>query len=90
MSGKRFSAELSFWQGRDSPDAQRLIEGSLSASLFDGHPGIRCYRKDGESFWAIVFIGPVLNADGHVMQHFVSFIRRHSPPAGGRHLRARS
>jgi PAS domain S-box-containing protein len=55
------------------PDAQAQIAASLRAGLFDGYPEVRYYRKDGRSFWAIVFIGPVLNADGNVIQHFVSF-----------------
>jgi two-component sensor histidine kinase len=43
--------------------------------LFDGLPDeVHYYRKDGKSFWAMVFIGPVLDADGRVTQHFVSFL----------------
>lgn len=56
------------------PDAQAQIEGSFTAGLFDGHPEVRYYRKDGSSFWAIVFIGPVLDAAGTVTQHFVSLL----------------
>jgi PAS domain S-box-containing protein len=57
------------------PDAQAQIEKSLRAGLFDGRPdGVRYYRKDGRSFWAVVFIGPVLDPSGNVTQHFVSFL----------------
>ena len=69
------------------PDAQRLIEGSLSADLFDGHPEVRCYRKDGSSFWAIVFIGPVLDADDNIVQHFVSFLDLTARRREAEHLR---
>jgi len=56
------------------PDAQAQIEDTLSAGSFESHPEVRYYRKDGSSFWAIVFIGPVLDAAGKVTQHFVSFL----------------
>jgi PAS domain S-box-containing protein len=56
-------------------DAQAQIEASFRGGLFDGHPDeVRYYRKDGRSFWAVVFIGPVLDAAGKVTQHFVSFL----------------
>jgi len=57
------------------PASQAQIEDSFRAGLFDGHPDeVRYYRKDGRSFWAIVFIGPVLDVAGDVTQHFVSFL----------------
>jgi diguanylate cyclase (GGDEF)-like protein/PAS domain S-box-containing protein len=31
-------------------------------------------RKDGSQFWAAIFISPVLDAAGHVVQHFLSLV----------------
>ena len=63
------------------PDARPQIAASFGAGLFDGLPEIRYYRKNGSSFWAVVFVGPVLAVDGTITQHFVSFLdvtaRRH-------------
>ncbi len=56
------------------PDARAQIEASLSAGYYDSHPEVRYYHKDGSSFWAVIFQGPALDADGHVTHHFVSFI----------------
>jgi PAS domain S-box-containing protein len=35
---------------------------------------IRFRRKDGSMFWAAVFISPVRDKSGDVVQHFVSFV----------------
>ncbi len=58
------------------PNARSQIEASFSGGFYDGHAEIRYYRKDGSSFWAIVFNGPVLDARGDVTHHFISFRRR--------------
>lgn len=39
-----------------------------------GHFEMRDRRKDGSHFWAAVFTHPVRDADGKVVQHFVSFV----------------
>lgn len=56
------------------PDARAQIDAFFRSGFYEGCPEVRYYHKNGSSFWAIVFIGPVLNAEGHVEQHFVSFI----------------
>ena len=53
---------------------RRRISRLRSRRLFNGYPEVRYYRKDGRSFWAIVFIGPVLDPNGRITQHFVSFL----------------
>jgi PAS domain S-box-containing protein len=40
----------------------------------DADPEISCRRKDGSLFWATVFINPVANESGDVVQHFASFV----------------
>lgn len=39
-----------------------------------GNLEICCNRKDGSVFWAGLFISPVSNAGGEVVQHFASFV----------------
>lgn len=45
---------------------------------FEGHSeggsAVRYHRKDGSEFWAGVFISPVRNGNGDVIQHFASFV----------------
>jgi PAS domain S-box-containing protein len=40
----------------------------------DDDPEITCRRKDGSLFWGTVFITPVANESGDVVQHFASFV----------------
>ncbi len=56
------------------PGAQAQIEAAFRSRLYGGYPEVRYYRKDHSSFWAVVFIGPVLDADGDIVQHFISFV----------------
>jgi PAS domain S-box-containing protein len=37
-------------------------------------PEIHYRRKDGSEFWASIFVSPVRNESGEVVQHFVSFV----------------
>jgi PAS domain S-box-containing protein len=49
----------------------------LAAAFADptkGDPEIHYRRKDGSEFWASVFISPVLDVSGNVIQHFVSLV----------------
>ncbi|WP_274517577.1 HWE histidine kinase domain-containing protein [Sphingomonas sp. PAMC 26621] len=39
-----------------------------------GEPEIHYRRKDGSEFWASIFVSPVHDATGAVVQHFVSFV----------------
>ena len=45
---------------------------------FEGHSTggseVRYHRKDGSEFWAGVFISPVRDSDGDVVQYFASFV----------------
>ena len=35
---------------------------------------LRCHRKDGALFWAAIFVSPVRDEAGEVVQHFASFV----------------
>ena len=52
--------------------ALAMIEGEFEG---DSHSGSEiCYRrKDGSEFWASIFISPVRDESGAVVQHFASF-----------------
>jgi PAS domain S-box-containing protein len=49
------------------------FEGSSEGSS-DIDPEIHYRRKDGSEFWAAIFISPVRNERGDVMQYFVSLV----------------
>lgn len=60
-----------------SVDAETM---TIVASAFRGEcesdPEIHYKRKDGSEFWALMFVSPVCEEDGTVVQHFVSFVDR--------------
>lgn len=59
-------------QGTD-PKALALVEAAFKGT--DDHSSEVCYRrKDGSKFWAALFISPVRDESGDVIQHFASFI----------------
>lgn len=59
-------------QGAD-PKALALVETAFEGT--DEHSSEVCYRrKDGSKFWAALFISPVRDESGDVIQHFASFI----------------
>jgi len=64
------------------PAARAQLDKFFESGFYEGCPEVRYYHKDGSSFWAIVFIGPVLDPDGHVAHHFLSFMT--SPTVGVR------
>ncbi len=71
------------------PEARAKIESAFHSGLLSVYPEVRYYRKDGSEFWAIMFIGPVLDANGAVVQHFASFLdvtRRKEDERRLRHL----
>ena len=35
---------------------------------------VKCRRKDGSDFWAALFINPVFDKEGKMVQHFASFV----------------
>src|SRR4029434_2811420 len=50
-----------------------LVEAAFELS--DDHSSeVRYRRKDGTEFWAALFISPVRDESGDVVQHFASFI----------------
>jgi PAS domain S-box-containing protein len=59
-------------QGAD-PKALALVEAAFEVS--DDHSSeVRYRRKDGSEFWAALFVSPVRDASGDVVEHFASFI----------------
>ena len=59
---------------KTDPTELAQIEASFKGVFHHSYPEIRYCRKDGSTFWAIMFIGPVLDKNGVVVQHFVSFL----------------
>jgi PAS domain S-box-containing protein len=59
--------------GRDDSEALAQVEAAFGSGV-GSNLEIRCRRKDGDAFWATVFIGPVLDETGDVVQHFASFV----------------
>ncbi len=56
-------------------DAERLA--AIKAEFEEGFckgPEICCRRKDGSTFWAGVYISPVRDDSGDIVQHFASFV----------------
>jgi PAS domain S-box-containing protein len=65
---------FNFLMARDAtPDALAAIEARF-ADHDDVDPEIRYRRKDDSLFWATVFINPVRDRGGDVVQHFASFM----------------
>jgi PAS domain S-box-containing protein len=60
--------------------ASGVSEETMSevAAAFEGgtdlDPEIHCRRRDGSEFWASMFVSPVRDDNGKVVQHFVSFV----------------
>jgi PAS domain S-box-containing protein len=59
-------------QGAD-PDALAVIEGKFKGTS-GADPEIRYRRKDNSVFWATVFVSPVRDEGGEIVQHFASFM----------------
>jgi PAS domain S-box-containing protein len=57
-----------------SPDTLKTIEDVFQGESSDRDPEIQYRRKDGTAFWATVFVSPVLDPSGAVVQHFASFM----------------
>ena len=55
------------------PEALAHIDAAF-AGRTDGGAEICYRRKDGSVFWSSIFISPVFNASGAVVQHFASFV----------------
>ena len=55
------------------PKALAQVEVAFEGTTDHGSE-IRYRRKDGSTFWAAIFISPVLDESGDVVQHFASFV----------------
>ena len=56
-------------------DAKALAAVEAAFQVDDDHSSeVRYRRKDGSEFWAALFISPVRDQDGTVIQHFASLI----------------
>ncbi|MBA3896614.1 MAG: PAS domain-containing protein [Sphingomonadaceae bacterium] len=58
-------------QGADRDDLDAVAAAFAGK---DGDPEIQYRRKDGNEFWATIFVNPVRDEDGKVIQHFVSLV----------------
>ncbi|UFZ03156.1 PAS domain-containing protein [Bradyrhizobium ontarionense] len=59
----------------DGSDAEALTRTKAEfAGSSGGGAETLCRRKDGSEFWAGLFVSPVRDADGNVVQYFVSLI----------------
>jgi PAS domain S-box-containing protein len=55
------------------PEPLAAIKAEFEEGFCRG-PEICCRRKDGSTFWAGVFISPVRDESGEIVQHFASFV----------------
>jgi PAS domain S-box-containing protein len=60
-------------QGTD-PKALALIEAAFDNCGDDHSSEVRYRRKDGSEFWAALFISPVRDDSGDIIEHFASFV----------------
>ena len=60
----------------DPPPTTRLDNAFARTSGGDSQDEaeLHCCRKDGSTFWAVMFVSPVRDYQGNVVQHFVSFV----------------
>ena len=58
--------------GSIDPETMALVEAAFAGS--DNDLEIHYRRKDGSEFWASLFVSPVRDAKGVIVQHFVSFV----------------
>ena len=63
------------------PEALAQVEAAFEGSSDSGSE-IRYRRKDGSEFWAAIFISPVRDESGDVVQHFASFVDLTKQKAG--------
>jgi PAS domain S-box-containing protein len=70
LLGQRFNSLLA--RGDDS-DWIAKVNGAFKNST-DTDPEIHFRRKDASEFWASIFISPVRDKNGELVQYFVSFV----------------
>jgi PAS domain S-box-containing protein len=68
--GQSFNALLA--RGVDAPTREK-VETAVGGGA-DDELVVRYRRKNGSEFWADIFISPVRDARGDLVQHFISFI----------------
>jgi PAS domain S-box-containing protein len=68
--GKSFNSLLA--RGTDAGETAKLSAAFKGGPETD--PEVHYRRKDGTEFWASVFVSPVRNKNGELLQHFVSFV----------------
>ena len=68
--GRSFKSLLA--PGADPAATARVIAAFKGGA--DTDPEVHYRRKDGTEFWASVFVSPVRDKNGEVVQHFVSFV----------------
>jgi PAS domain S-box-containing protein len=68
--GQSFNSLLA--RGADTHATAEVTAAFKGSS--DTDPEVHCRRKDGTDFWASVFVSPVRDKNGEVVQHFVSFV----------------
>lgn len=68
--GKCFTSLIS---GGVDPETMMEIEAAFAGSS-DTDPEIHYRRKDGSEFWASLFVSPVRDERGEIVQHFVSLV----------------
>ncbi len=59
-------------ENSDKPEALAQVKTAFEDSTHSGSE-IRCRRKDGSVFWATIFISPVKDKNGDIVEHFASF-----------------
>jgi len=55
------------------PGTMAEVEAAF-AGTSDADPEIHYRRKDGSELWASLFVSPVRNEEGAIVQHFISFV----------------
>jgi PAS domain S-box-containing protein len=68
------------------PEALTQIKAAFEGRS-NGDLEVRCRRRDGSLFWAAVFISPVQDESGAVVQHLASFMDLTKHKAGEAHCR---
>ena len=58
---------------RADPETLAPVEAAFDV-CDDRSPEVRFRRKDGSEFWAALFISPVRDGSGEIVEHFASFV----------------
>ena len=56
-----------------TPESLKQVEAAFDCES-DSDPEIHYRRKDGSEFWASIFVSPVRDETGRVVQHFISLV----------------